>query len=121
MKPHASIGLLAVAISLVLFVPEISSAQTTQSSLAKQRSSAAAEASEMVPAQAALVQTIDAKSVKPGDEIRAKLTSKVDLKNGNELPSGTELIVKVGTDDMQQNGQSKLALCIDQAKLKDGK
>jgi plastocyanin len=122
MKPHASIGLLAAALSLVLFVPEISSAQTTQSSQAKQQSSsAAAEASEMVPAQAALVQTIDSKTVKPGDEIRAKLTSKVHLKNGNELPSGTELIGKVGTDDMQQNGQSKLALCIDHARLKDGK
>lgn len=122
MRPHAPIGLLAAAVSLVLFIPEISAAQTSQSSHANNPSSAASvEASDMVPAQAALDKTLDAKSVKAGDQFEAKLTGKVHLKNGTELPSGTQLVGTVSTDDMQQNGQSKLALCINEAKLKDGK
>jgi hypothetical protein len=122
MKPHVSIGLLAAAVSLVLFVPEISAAQTSQPASANnQPSKAAVEASDMVPAQATLDRTLDSKAVKPGDDFRARLADKVHLKNGTELPSGTELIGKVGTDDMQQNGQSKLALSINEAKLKDGK
>ncbi len=121
MKPH-TIGLLTAAVSMVLFIPASLPAQATQSSSPNHNASpAAVEASDMVPAQAALDKTVDARNVKPGDQIHARLTGKVHLKNGTELPSGTELIGTVGTDDMHQNGQSKLALCIDQAKLKDGK
>jgi hypothetical protein len=122
MRPHAPIGLFAAAVSLVLFISETSPAQTSQPSpVNNQTSKASVEASDMVPAQAALDKTLDAKSVKAGDQFEAKLTSKVHLKNGTELPSGTQLVGTVGTDDMQQNGQSKLALCISEAKLKDGK
>jgi len=114
-------GLFAAAASVVLFVPEIALSQTAQTSQpTSQTMSAGTEASEMVPAQAVLDRSIDANKVKPGEEITARLASKVHLKNGTELPSGTELIGKIGTDDMQQNGTSKLALCLDQAKLKNG-
>lgn len=119
MKPR-TVGLTAAAISLVLFVPEIAlSQQNTQKS--NESSSARAEAADMVRAQAVLDRTIDARDVKPGDKITAKLSGKVRLKNGTELPSGTELIGKIGTDDMQKNGTSKLALVLDQAETKDGK
>lgn len=119
---HASFGLLAAAASLVLLVPEMALAQTTGDSQSNQQTSkASVEASDMVRAQAALDHSIDAKKAKPGDQFQARLISKVRLKNGTELPAGTQLIGKVGNDDMQQSGQSKLALCIDQAKLKDGK
>ncbi|HTX76811.1 MAG TPA: hypothetical protein VMD29_11445 [Terracidiphilus sp.] len=80
-----------------------------------------AEASEMVPAQASLDRTLDARDLKPGQAFEAKLASKVHLKDGQELPRGATLIGKVGQDDMNVSGKSKLALCIDEAKLKDGK
>lgn len=121
MKTH-TIALFAAAVSLVLFVPEISLAQTSPTTQTNSASSnARAESADMVRAQAALDRTIDAKQVKAGDQFSAKLANKVHLKNGTELPAGTELVGKIGTDDMQQNGMSKLALCLDQAKLKDGK
>ena len=80
-----------------------------------------AEAGEMVPAQAALDGTLDAKDVRPGQPFQAKLADTVQLKDGQELPRGTMLVGKVGTDDMNEAGRSKLVLCIDEAKLKDGK
>src|SRR5271170_3715590 len=48
-----------------------------------------------------------------------RLDSKVTLNNGTELPKGTMLLGKVRTDDMQQQGMSKLALRFDQPRLKD--
>jgi hypothetical protein len=84
-------------------------------------SSAKSEAAEMVPARAAIDHTLDARDAKPGQTFQAKLASKVHLKDGQELPRGTMLIGKVGQDDMHESGRSKLALCIDEARLKDGK
>jgi len=74
----------------------------------------------MVPAQAALVDNLDAKKVQPGGQFKAKLSGKVRLRNGLELPSGTMLIGSVATDDMQVAGTSKLALRFSQAQLKNG-
>lgn len=79
-----------------------------------------AEAAEMVPARAAIDRTLDAKDARAGQPFQAKLANKVHLKDGTELPRGTMLIGKVGTDDMHETGRSKLVLCIDQAKLKNG-
>lgn len=79
------------------------------------------EASQMVPARADLDHTLDAKNAKPGHAFEARLLNKVHLKDGQDLPRGTTLVGKVGQDDMNENGRSKLALCFDQAKLKDGK
>jgi hypothetical protein len=80
-----------------------------------------AEAAQMVAARASIDHTLDAKDAKPGEAFQAKLVSKVNLKDGQELPRGTMLIGKVGQDDMHETGRSKLALCIDEARLKDGK
>jgi hypothetical protein len=79
------------------------------------------EATMMVPAEANLSKALDAKKLQPGKQFSAKLADTVHLKNGPKLPRGTELIGTVGTDDMQLNGNSKLALRITEAKLKDGK
>ena len=78
------------------------------------------EASMMKPASASLVKTVDANQDKSGQTVDAKLDGKVRLSNGTELPRGTMLLGKVTTDDMQQQGLSKLALRFDQARLKDG-
>jgi hypothetical protein len=78
-------------------------------------------AAQMVPAQAVLDKDLDARKTQPGQEFRATLTSKVDLKNGTELPRGTELVGKIATDSMGNGGKSTLALRFTQAQLKDGK
>jgi hypothetical protein len=79
------------------------------------------EATMMVPAEANLSKALDAKDSQQGKQFTAKLAETVHLKNGPELPRGTTLIGTVGTDDMQLKGNSKLALQITEAKLRDGK
>jgi len=120
---QSPVWLSMAAVSLVLLVAEIAVAQTSQKTPqnTNNSSSATVEASQMVPAQAALSRAIDGRNAKPGDEFRARLAEKVHLKNGSELPEGTILMGKVGTDDMQQKGSSKLALCLNEAQLKNGK
>ena len=79
------------------------------------------EAALMVPAQAYLIRDLDAKKDHSGERFEAKLSDSVQLKNGPELPKGTVLIGVVANDDMQIHAQSKLALRITKAELKDGK
>ena len=75
----------------------------------------------MVRARSYLQNTLDAKDSKPGTKFEAVLSQKVHLKDGSELPRGTKLMGTVATDDMQIQGNSKLALRITSAQLKDGK
>jgi hypothetical protein len=79
------------------------------------------EATEMVPAEAILAQEIDAKKMQPGEQFHAKLSDNVQLKDGVELPKGTELIGKVAKDNMENDGTSTLALNFTTAHLKNGK
>ena len=83
--------------------------------------SAAADVNQMVPAQAALKNTIDARKEQPGRGFDAVLTQKVHLKDGTELPKGTTLVGKVETDSVLSSGKSTLTLKFTEAKLKDGK
>ncbi len=92
-----------------------------QNSSAQNSQDGQSEAMRMVPANAELIRTLDARKDQPGSEVRAKLSQTIHLKDGTELKSGTVLIGRVVTDDMQQQGQSKLALRFDQAQLKNGK
>jgi len=78
------------------------------------------EAMQMVPATGALLRTLDARKTKPGDEFRVRLSNKVHLKNGPELPSGTMLIGDVVEDNTQTNGTSNLTVRFTEATLKDG-
>jgi len=123
---------LAIAASLLLGLPGAAYSQSenstssqnsgvTSSATASSTQSGKAEASEMVPARAYLVRKLDAKDDKIGSQFTAKLADTVHLKNGTELPRGTELIGDIATDEMQMEGNSKLALLINEARLKDGK
>jgi hypothetical protein len=78
------------------------------------------EASLMKPVSAVLTHSLDADKDHQGEAVEAKLSQKVTLTNGTELPKNTMLLGTVATDDMQQQGNSKLALRFDQARLKDG-
>jgi hypothetical protein len=82
---------------------------------------AASMAAQMVPAQAVLDKNIDARKAQMGEQFRLTLTSRVQLKNGTELPRGTELVGKITKDQMQEGGESMLAVEFTQAQLKDGK
>jgi hypothetical protein len=77
------------------------------------------EAMRMVPAQGALLDTINSGKVGSGNEFKVRLGGKVRLSNGTELPSGTVLVGTI-TKDNQQTNESQLALRFTQANLKGG-
>jgi len=77
------------------------------------------EAMRMVPAQGALLETINSATAGSGNEFKVRLARKVRLNNGTELPSGTILVGTV-TKDNQQANESQLALRFTQANLKNG-
>ncbi|HEY2469793.1 MAG TPA: hypothetical protein VGI45_18380 [Terracidiphilus sp.] len=107
---------------MLLLTPGFGSAQTSMQAQSDVPSQAGQEqAAQMVPAQAYLLNKLSAKDTKPGSQFTARLSETVHLKNGPELPKGTELIGTVSTDDMQIKGASKLALRIAEARLKNGK
>ncbi len=114
----AAIALSVAAFSFALVSPNVAEAQNAQTAV--NAPSGQNEAMQMVPARAALVETLDARDARQGEEFTAKLRQSVQLKDGPKLPNGTELIGVIGTDDMQSGGTSKLALRFTEAKLKDG-
>ena len=126
MKKHNVLTLSIAAVSGMLLVPSMASAQAdpgAQSAPAYGSADASMsgnEAMQMVKAQAALQHTLDAKKATPGQAFEVKLAGKVHLKNGLTLPNGTVLTGQVATDDLNVNGMSKLALRIDKAQLKNG-
>jgi hypothetical protein len=115
------VSLAALSVAFVMPLAAQSSNPSNQSTSNQATSNWRAEADQMVPTRAAIDRTLDAKDSKPGTEFTAKLPREVHLKDGSELPAGTVLVGKVSVDDLNESGQSKLALCIDQAKLKDGR
>ena len=84
-------------------------------------SQATSEAAQMVPAQAQLAQTLATKNLQSGEQFKAVLKGKVQLKNGVELPRGTTLIGTVSSEPAPQGAKSELALRFTQADLKNGK
>ncbi len=123
MKREAMISLSAAVLSLAFFATTaIAETHNNSSSASNSNSSAQLSiARSMVPAQAELKDTLDARKVHSGQQFEATLNHKVTLKDGQELPAGTVLVGKVVTDAMHAGGSSKLALRITQAKLNDGK
>jgi hypothetical protein len=77
------------------------------------------EADQMVSVKAHLLRTIDARKTQAGDQFLAVVDDTVHLKNGTELPRGTELIGTIATDQMKA-GTSQLGLRFTQAKFKNG-
>ncbi|HEY1647172.1 MAG TPA: hypothetical protein VGF96_04265 [Terracidiphilus sp.] len=99
------------------------SAQTTANSSADSMApppGARREAEQMVPVKVHLVREIDARKDQPGGRFEAQVDDTVHLKTGTELPRGTVLVGTIVTDQMQDQGLSRLALRFTQAKLKDG-
>ena len=118
MKRESAVALAIATAAFTLLIAQFASAQAAPS---KDTSSAEMQqAMQMVPAQASLAQTIDASKVQQGDQIKATLSEKVKLKNGTELPRGTELTGQVTVDQMQNDGTYKLALVFTNAQLKNG-
>lgn len=116
--------LTSVFASVVLALPVLAYSQNATAPDSQSSSEAPLsgqqEATLMKPARAELVHGVDANKDRSGHTVDAKLDGKVRLTNGTELPKGTMLVGKVTTDDMQQQGTSKLALRFNQARLKDG-
>lgn len=111
--------------SCALFCPNLVRAQSSNQQAEFDQNVPAAtaqnEAAQMVPAQAVLAQAIDGRKMQPGQEFQAKLSDAVHLKNGVELPKGTDLVGTVATDKMGVDGKSTLALRFTKADLKGGK
>lgn len=126
MKHQTATTLSIAAVSLGLAFPQLIVARETvnpqsgDNSTSMSSQAGMTEANQMVPAQAALDEAIDARKATPGEQFEATLAAKVHLKNGAVLPTGTKLVGQVAKDDMQMTGSSKLALCFTQAKLKNG-
>jgi hypothetical protein len=130
MNNRTAVSLSIAALSTMLFLPGISHAQNTTNSNSQDSTNsrtstnsveAKQQADEMVPARAYIAHKMDAKDEKPGTKFTAILADTVHLKNGTELPRGTKLMGTVATDELNMKGNSKLALRITQADLKDGK
>ncbi|HEV2273052.1 MAG TPA: hypothetical protein VGR96_02735 [Acidobacteriaceae bacterium] len=123
MKSYGKTLTLATAILALPLctLPSYSASAQSSSSQATAPIRGHREAAKMVPANAELMRTLDAKKDQPNAEIKAKLRSKATLSDGTVLPSGTILIGHVVQDDMQVHGMSKLALCFNEAHLKNGK
>lgn len=120
MKPKCPTTLLIVVVFLSLLVPVFALAGSQAAPNTNPPIRGHREAMRMVPARAALAETLDAKKTRPGHVFRATLSNTVHLDNGPELPAGTVLVGAVVTDDMQLKGTSKLALRFTKAELKDG-
>ncbi len=119
---HQTLAFATAVLALPLFAySQNSSSQNSYSTQGTQTPIAGHhEATQMKPARAVLVHTLDADKDHDGSSVAAKLDQKVTLDNGTQLPKGTMLLGKVAQDDMQEQGQVKLAVRFDQARLKDG-
>lgn len=123
MKREAMLSLSAAVLCLGLapIAAQARPLDTSSNSMNTKISAQKAAAQRMVPAQAVLKNTIDAKSARDGQQFQATLNDKVTLKNGQELPRGTVLVGKIVADQAHPNGNSKLTLRFTQARLKGGK
>jgi hypothetical protein len=124
MKREVVMSLSIAISSLALVIPNSVQALGTNSlpdAQNTQVNAGATEATQMVRAEAVLSKKLDARKVQAGEQFQATLSEKVRLKDGTELPRGTELIGTVAEDAMQTSGTSSLALKFTQADLKNGK
>jgi hypothetical protein len=80
----------------------------------------AANANQLIAANAELQHDLNAQTAKQGDAVTAKLTQNVRL-GGTTLPHNTLLIGHVDqVQSSENNGVSKIVLTFDQARLKNG-
>ena len=112
-----SLQILAIAVAAAL--PFTLHAQSVSQDTSSTADAGQQEATLMVPANAELLQTIDAGKIESGNQFKVKLAQTVHLNNGPELHSGTILVGTV-TKDGEPSGAPKLTLRFTQATLKDG-
>ncbi|HET7104688.1 MAG TPA: hypothetical protein VFI20_11430 [Terracidiphilus sp.] len=120
MKHEGVLSLSIAVAAFTLLLPQIAQAKSMNSTQ-HASASAAHEARLMVPARASLETSIDSGKLQAGNEFRATLEKNVRLKNGAELPKGTQLIGKAVADATPAGGSSQLVLQITKASLKSGK
>jgi nitrogen fixation protein len=124
MKRELAITLSVAAVAAVLFVPQFAHAHGAEDAPAATGSAASHDglkiATRMVPAHATLLKAIDARKLQPGEQLRVVLGKTVHLKNGPELPRGTQLIGTIEAS-LPQDGVSKLTVRFTQAEVKGGK
>jgi hypothetical protein len=112
-----SLQVLAIAVAAAL--PFSLHAQSVSQDTASTADAGQQEATLRVPANVALLQTIDASKIESGSQFKVKLAQTVHLNNGQELHSGSILVGTV-TKDGEQGSAPKLTLRFTQATLKDG-
>lgn len=115
----AGISTLA-ALSLFLAIPATGRAQTWSNDGVNSQGKHNQNA-PLVGTRSAIESTLDAKNAKPGQTFKVKLADNAKMGDGEVLPEDTVLIGKLTQDDTNLPGKTKLALCIDQAQLKNGK
>lgn len=126
MKREFATTLSVAAIAFTLLMPQLAQARGVDDSRAESGDIPSTmamheKAQLMVPAQAALTRAIDARKVQPGQQFRVALSKPVQLKDGPELPRGTELLGTIVADPAGANSTSRLELRFTQAELKGGK
>lgn len=111
--------LAAVSLAAMLAVPAGWSQNTRQAVNAAPQP--APRNIEMVPARARLVHTLNAKKIKSGDPVTAKLDQTVNLPNEPSLKRNTVLVGHVDSVvASQHHSTSKVVVTFNQAKLKNG-
>ena len=116
MKHYIAVSLCAAIV--VVMSPFAARSQNNQGSNVN-TNLAQRDAAMMVPAHATLRTKLNAKQCHTGEQIRAELERTIQLKNGPELPHGTELLGEV-TAVQAEPDNVRLALRFDEAQLKDG-
>jgi hypothetical protein len=112
-----SLQILAIAVATAL--PFSLHAQSVSQDTSSTEDAGQQEATLMVPANGALLDTINASNVQSGNQFKVRLATTIHLDNGPELRSGTILVGTV-TKDSEQGSAQKLTLRFTQATLKDG-
>jgi hypothetical protein len=93
-----------------------------QSQPAEQNASQPQRTIQMVPVQAQLDKTLDAKKARQGDPVTAKLIQGVRIPDAEALPKNTELEGHVDqVQASEHKSDSMVTVTFDKAKLKDGK
>lgn len=126
MKRELAITLSTAAVAFTLLIPHNAQARSADDLKASGDNASSsmppqAKADLMVPAQATLTKTLDSDRAQPGQQFRVALSKTVRLKDGTELPRGTQLTGMVVGDTAKPNDKSTLNLRFTQAALKDGK
>ncbi len=124
MKSGVRISLSVAALALASFLANNAQAKDKKNLPAMEDVASTRQAAPvafMVPAEATLVEPLDAKKLQAGQQFHASLGEKVQLKNGTELPKGTVLVGSVAANEQNAAGGSKLVLRFTTAQLKDGK